>query len=160
MALTDHLSFANVAKSEIKSVQCHSQVLWVGIGCQRGTSKQLIEAAIRAVCQNNHLTENAIAGIATIDLKADEVGLVAFCQEHQLPLKTFSAEVLRLVIVPHPSPVVKHGVATPSVAEAAAIMADNGTLRVTKQIFKLENQPGAVTVAIAQSQLEYVDVLD
>jgi len=159
MALTDNLSVANVAKSEINSVQCQPQVLWVGIGCRRGTSKQLIKAAIQAVCQNNNLSEKAIAGIATIDLKADEVGLVAFCQEHQLPLRTFPAEVLRLVIVPHPSAVVEKGVATSSVAEAAAIMADNGTLQVTKQIFKLENQPGVVTVAIAISQLEYVDVV-
>lgn len=133
------------------------QLLWVGIGCKRGTSKELIEAAILTVCQNNNLTENAIAGIATIDLKADEVGLMEFCQEHQLPLRTFSAEVLGLVIVPHPSAVVEQGVGTLSVAEAAAIMADNGVLLVTKQIFRQKNQPGAVTVAIAQSQLKYVD---
>jgi len=37
----------------------------------------LIETAIQHVCLNNQLAESAIAGIATtIDLKADEVGLV------------------------------------------------------------------------------------
>ncbi len=149
----------SVARSRINPIQPQSRVLWVGIGCRRGTSKQLIERAIRAVCQNNNLAEKAIAGIATIDLKADESGLVEFCQQRQLPLRTFSAEVLGLVIVPHPATVVTQKVGTSSVAEAAAIMAANGTLRVTKQIFKLENQPFAVTVAIAQSQLEYVDVV-
>jgi cobalt-precorrin 5A hydrolase/precorrin-3B C17-methyltransferase len=143
LAPTDNLA-ANVARSD-------QGVLWVGIGCQRGTSKQLIEEAIWAVYRDHNLTEK-IAGIATIDLKADEEGLVAFCQEHQLPLRTFSAEVLRLVIVPNPATFVEQRVATPSVAEAAAIMADHGTLRVSKQIFKRENQPGAVTVAIAQSK--------
>jgi cobalt-precorrin 5A hydrolase / precorrin-3B C17-methyltransferase len=175
MTLTENISttfitssVANVVRSEINPVQPQLRVLWVGIGCRRGTSKQLIEAAIRAVCQNNNLAEKAInprgwreaiAGIATIDLKADEAGLVAFCQEYQLPLRTFPAAVLGLINVPHPATVVTQKVGTPSVAEAAAIMAANGILRVTKQIFKPENQPFAVTVAIAQSQLEYIDVV-
>ncbi|MGB5963531.1 MAG: cobalamin biosynthesis protein [Coleofasciculaceae cyanobacterium] len=140
----------NVAKSKIEERKWQSGVLWVGIGCQRGTSKQLIEEAIWAVCRRYDLTEK-IAGIATIDRKANEAGLVAFCQAHQLPLKTFPAEVLRLVIVPNPAIFVEQSVATPSVAEAAAIMADHGILRVSKQIFRKENQPGSVTVAIAQS---------
>ena len=150
-------------ESKLPEVQWHPRVLWVGIGCERGTSKELIEAAIGEVCRSNNLAEKAIAGIATIDLKADEVGLVEFCQERNLPLRTFSAEVLRMVNVPTPSTVVDKEVGTPSVAEAAAIVAANGDvgeqclapLLVKKQIFKSENQPGAVTVAIAQSQLEY-----
>ncbi len=143
--------------SNLPEVQWHPRVLWVGIGCERGTSQELIEMAITAVCHSNNLAEKAIAGIATIDLKADELGLVAFCQERNLPLRTFSAEVLRLVNVPTPSTVVEKEVGTPSVAEAAAIMAAQGIvpILVKKQIFKSENQPGAVTVAIAQSELEY-----
>jgi len=150
-------------ESKLPEVQWHPRVLWVGIGCERGTSKELIETAIGEVCRSNNLAEKAIAGIATIDLKADEAGLVEFCQERNLPLRTFSAEVLRMVNVPTPSTVVDKEVGTPSVAEAAAIVAANGDvgeqclapLLVNKQIFKSENQPGAVTVAIAQSQLEY-----
>jgi cobalt-precorrin 5A hydrolase/precorrin-3B C17-methyltransferase len=150
-------------ESKLPEVQWHPRVLWVGIGCERGTSKELIETAIGEVCRSSNLAEKAIAGIATIDLKADEVGLVEFCQERNLPLRTFSAEVLRMVNVPTPSTVVDKEVGTPSVAEAAAIVAANGDvgeqclapLLVKKQIFKSENQPGAVTVAIAQSQLEY-----
>jgi len=150
-------------ESKLPEVQWHPRVLWVGIGCERGTSKELIETAIGEVCRSNNLAEKAIAGIATIDLKADEAGLVEFCQERNLPLRTFSAEVLRMVNVPTPSTVVDKEVGTPSVAEAAAIVAANGDvgeqclapLLVKKQIFKSENQPGAVTVAIAQSQLEY-----
>jgi len=150
-------------ESKLPEVQWHPRVLWVGIGCERGTSKELIETAIGEVCRSNNLAEKAIAGIATIDLKADEVGLGEFCQERNLPLRTFSAEVLRMVNVPTPSTVVDKEVGTPSVAEAAAIVAANGDvgeqclapLLVKKQIFKSENQPGAVTVAIAQSQLEY-----
>lgn len=152
--------------SDLPKAQWHPRVLWVGIGCERGTSKQLIEAAIEQVCQKNHLAKRAIAGIATIDIKADEVGLVELCREgfanakgeRNWPLRTFPAEVLRSVHVPNPSAVVDKEVGTPSVAEAAALLAaQSQTLLVTKQIFRspIQNPKGAVTVAIAQSEQEY-----
>ena len=145
----------------IPTVQWHPRVLWIGIGCERGTSRQLIESAIQQVCLKYQLSEDAIAGIATIDLKADEAGLVELCRDRHLPLQTFSADVLRAVFVPNPSPVVDAEVGTPSVAEAAAIQAAGGemqpeSLKVAKQIFRAEGQPGAVTVAIAQAKQEYI----
>jgi len=150
-------------ESDLPKVQWHPRVLWVGIGCERGTSRQLIETAIQQVFQSNHLAENAIAGIATIDIKADEVGLVELCRDRNWPLQTFPTEVLRSVPVPNPSVVVDKEVGTPSVAEAAAIVAANSNLGaqslapllVEKQIIRAENQSGAVTIAIAQSELEY-----
>ena len=169
-------------------VYWHPRVLWVGIGCERGTSRELIETAIGQVCRENQLAQGAIAGIATIDIKASEVGLVELCRAYNFPLRTFSAESLRSISVPNPSPVVEREVGTPSVAEAAALRAcldlphtkvqshkeplaplrlgATPDLLVPKQIFKpntptpyspLPTPPhtGAVTIAIAQSELEY-----
>ncbi len=148
-----------LAESDLPTVQWHPRVLWVGIGCERGTSKQLIQTAIAQVFGRHQLAESAIAGIATIDIKADEIGLLEFCKERNLPLKTFPADTLRSVTVPHPSKVVEAEVGTPSVAEAAALYAVGAQglapLQVTKQIVRLQGQPGAVTVAIAQSEIEY-----
>ena len=56
-------------------------------------------------------------------------------------------------------------VETSSVAEAAAIIADSdchtplatSRLIVPKQIFRLIDHPGAVTIAIAQAEQEYTD---
>ncbi|RCJ28161.1 cobalamin biosynthesis protein CbiG [Nostoc sp. ATCC 43529] len=145
------------------------QILWVGIGCKRGTSWQLINLAIEKVFEENQLCQSAIAGIATIDTKASEVGLVEFCNLRNLPLKGFSAEVLRRVLVPNPSTITNQEVGTPGVAEAAAIVAATQLnflftnsfsisaeqlrvkLLVTKQIFPLKGQPGAVTLAVAQA---------
>jgi cobalt-precorrin 5A hydrolase/precorrin-3B C17-methyltransferase len=155
---------------QIPEIQWHPRVLWVGVGCERGTSKQLIETAIQQTCQTHHLGESAIAGIATIDLKADEIGLVELCRQRNWPLRTFPAELLRNVPVPNPSAAVEKEVRTPSVAEAAALLAANPDsqspnpqipashsqfLLAPKQIYRAEGQPGAVTVAIAQSQQEY-----
>jgi cobalt-precorrin 5A hydrolase/precorrin-3B C17-methyltransferase len=160
--------------ADIPKVQWHPRVLWVGIGCERGTSQQLIEQAIQNACRANHLAEEAIAGIGTIDLKADEVGLLELCQKRNLPLRCYPAESLRSIDVPNPSPVVEAEVGTPSVAEAAAILAaqeqDAGirathespsssgrqtNLLVAKQIFRQSDLPGAVTIAIAVSAREF-----
>ena len=148
--------------SELPKVQWHPRVLWVGVGCERGTSQELIDRAIEQVFQVNHLAQEAIAGIATIDIKADEVGLLGLCEENPFPLVTFSAERLASVAVPSPSKVVEREVGTPSVAEAAALRAAGDRtssgepqLLVAKQIYKEENQPGAVTVAVALAEVEY-----
>lgn len=150
---------------EINQVQ---QVLWVGIGCKRGTSWELIDGAIEQVFRENQLVPSAIAGIATIDTKASEVGLIEFCHLRNLPLKTFSAQMLRSVCVPNPATITDQKVGTPSVAEAAAILAatqltsltifpftNREELRVSflvpKKVFQLQGQPGAVTLAVAQA---------
>ncbi|WP_051470068.1 precorrin-3B C(17)-methyltransferase [Fischerella sp. PCC 9605] len=151
----------------LPEVHWHPRVLWVGVGCERGTSRDLIAAAIQQVFAANNLAESAIAGIATIDIKADEVGLMELCQERHWPLKTFSSEILRTVSVPNPSQVVEQEVGTPSVGEAAALCAAKSkTLLVPKQIFKSKTSAnnenlspsftGAVTVAVAQAEKEYI----
>ncbi|WP_201030281.1 cobalamin biosynthesis protein, partial [Salmonella enterica] len=67
----------------------------MGIGCEKGTSQELIETAIVEVFQEHQLAPSAIAGIATIDIKADEVGLLEVCKQRNLPLKTFASDILR-----------------------------------------------------------------
>ncbi|MDJ0592846.1 MAG: precorrin-3B C(17)-methyltransferase [Pleurocapsa sp. MO_226.B13] len=142
-------------KSDFPKVQWHPKVLWVGIGCERGTSRELIDTAIDETCKTYHLASEAIAGIASINLKANETGLIEVCQRRNAILKTFSAEQLSQVDVPTPSEIVQQEVGTPSVAEAAAILAGKNLL-VSKQIFKSEDRSGAVTVAIAQADVEYI----
>ena len=153
-----------IARNQLPEIICHPRVLWVGIGCNQGTAKQLIEAAIQQVLRENQLQEEAVAGIASIDIKANEAGLIELCRERNLPLKTFSADVLRTVCVPNPDIVVGKQVGTPSVAEAAALRAafdltpspsgqperGGGGVRllVSKQIFRSDGF-GAVTVAVA-----------
>lgn len=163
----------------IPQVQWHPRVLWIGIGCERGSSRRLIETSIQQVLHAHRLAQGAIAGIATIDLKANESGLVELCQAKAWPLRCFAAESLKQIPVPTPSAIVETEVGTPSVAEAAAILATQplssnvstsmedqdirlpsakvylSTLRVHKQIMRLEGEPGAVTVAIAQAAQEY-----
>ncbi|MBE9138379.1 precorrin-3B C(17)-methyltransferase [Nodosilinea sp. LEGE 07088] len=142
--------------SSLPKAQWHPRVLWLGVGCERGTPQAVIETAIARVCRSHHLAEGAIAGIASLDLKADEAGLVALCAERQWPLRCFAADALKAIPVPNPSTIVAQAVQTPSVAEAAAMVAAGGELRVPKQVVRVAGQPGAVTVAIAQAEREYI----
>ncbi|MGK7930482.1 MAG: precorrin-3B C(17)-methyltransferase [Microcystaceae cyanobacterium] len=136
--------------SQFPKIQWHPRIFWLGIGCIRGVSLEQIEQAVTQVFQQQHLAIDAIAGIATIDLKNDEVGLLAYGEKYNLPLKTFTSEALKEINVPNPSEVVESSVNTPSVAEAAAIMASEGELIVTKQVIN-----NCVTVAVARSDIEY-----
>jgi cobalt-precorrin 5A hydrolase/precorrin-3B C17-methyltransferase len=130
--------------------------LWVGIGCTRGTSEGFIAQAIAETCGKFELNLLAIAAIATIEHKVNEVGLLDYCHRYGYPLCIFSRDQLKSIDVPNPSAKVERQIVTPSVAEAAALACANtdhlvGRLRVPKQIFKSINTPEAVTVAIAQT---------
>ncbi len=134
----------------------YKKSLWVGIGCQKGISQELIKATIEKVFQEYQLVYNEIAGIATIDKKSSEIGLVEFCDLENLPLKTFSSEFLNNVFVPNPNNAITKLVGTSSVAEASAILAASEitsgeiTLLVPKQIFRFQDNGGALTLAVAQ----------
>ena len=126
--------------------------LWVGIGCQRGVSKLAIERAIEWVFAEYDLDLATIAGIATIDLKADEIGLREYCHAAGLFLKTYSLERLNSVSGIRASALVAALVGTPSVAEAAAMCAAHtDMLLVSKQKFQLDPESGWITIAIARS---------
>ena len=74
--------------------------LILGIGCRRGTPEAAIEVAAAAALAG--LAPEAVAGVATIELKKDEPGLLAFCARRGLPLTTYSAEALAAVAGLHP----------------------------------------------------------
>jgi cobalt-precorrin 5A hydrolase/precorrin-3B C17-methyltransferase len=137
-------------------VQWHPRVLWLGVGCERGTARRVIEAGIEQVCGAHGLAPGAIAGVASLDLKADEPGLVELCRDRGWPLRCFTAAELSTVSVPNPSSLVERAVQTPSVAEAAAMLAAAGPLRVSKQVVRLAGAAGAATLALAQAVEEYI----
>ena len=153
--ISDRLPVENLAEQNpTKSVCWHPRTLWLGLGCERGTSAELIETSIRRVLCDRNLAWPSIAGIASIDLKQDEIAFQTLAAQYQWPLHFFSAAQLSKVSVPNPSNVVAQAVGTPSVAEAAALLAAQGKeLIVTKQVFKGEQ--GACTVAVARATQEY-----
>jgi len=133
----------------------HPPVLWIGIGCERNTSKELITNSLNNFLESANLSQLSIAGFATIDIKKNEKGILELAKEKNLPIKFFSKEDLSKIIVPNPSNVVQNEIGTPSVAEASCLIAagEESKLLEEKRIFK--NQSGAVTIAVAESKNQY-----
>jgi len=133
----------------------HPPVLWIGIGCEKNTSKEFIANSLNNFLDSGNLSQQSIAGFATIDIKKDEKGILELTEEKNLPIKFFSKEDLSTIIVPNPSSVVEKEIGTPSVAEASCLLAagKESKLLEEKRIFK--NQSGAVTIAVAESKNQY-----
>ena len=111
----------------------HPATLVAGVGTERGVAADEVIGLIEATLADAGLAVESLACIASIDLKADEAGLLAAAAHFGVPLRLFSAQELEAerYRLPNPSRVVEQAVGTPGVAEAAALKA--GTLLVEKR---------------------------
>ena len=119
--------------------------LVAGMGCNRGTDVEEMRDLLVETFATNRLAISSLRTIATVDLKADEPGLLALAESLNLPLTVFTRDRLKEVAqVPTPSTMVEKHIGVKSVCEAAALLATHrGRLIVPKQ--KTAN----VTVAVA-----------
>ena len=69
----------------------------VGIGCRKNTDFELIESAVLSFLSEHNIDIRAVKKIASIDLKANEMGLLKLSEKYKLPFETFSAEELSSV---------------------------------------------------------------
>jgi histidinol-phosphate aminotransferase len=97
-------------------------ILIAGMGASFGVSRQEARALLDIALDQLGLDTSAVTAIATVDSKAREQGLVELATELDVPLVLHPAAELAKVAVPHPSQVVQAALATPSVAEAAALL--------------------------------------
>lgn len=101
--------------------------LVLGIGCKKGSTKECIEEAVSAYLEEAAIFSEAISGVATIDLKKDEPGLLAFCGENGYTLQTFSTEELQKVPGQFSgSDFVKEITGVDNVCERSAVLATDG----------------------------------
>lgn len=123
-------------------------VLHLGLGCRRGTPREAIEEAVNRVCQENGIHPKAFKQAASIDLKADEAGLLAFCEKRSLPVSFYSAQELREVPGEFtPSERVLQVTGVDNVCERAAMMG-------AEKLLVRKTAMDGVTVAIAQEHWE------
>ena len=69
----------------------------LGIGCKRDTEAETIAAAVEAALEQAEICPEALASVASIDVKRDEAGLAAWAAGHNLPLAFYSAAELNAV---------------------------------------------------------------
>jgi cobalt-precorrin 5A hydrolase len=106
--------------------------LVVGIGCRKGVSAERIEAAVGQALNGRLVRE--VREVATIDLKAEEPGLIQFCERNGLPLRVFARETVAARLwVTQPSDWVRQNVGLAGVCEPCALIAcTRGKLVVPK----------------------------
>ncbi|MBP3746007.1 MAG: cobalt-precorrin 5A hydrolase [Ruminococcus sp.] len=66
----------------------------LGIGCKRATNCETIERAVKSALDSAGIAFERVICAATIDLKADEAGLLGFCEKYGLKLHVFTAQML------------------------------------------------------------------
>lgn len=107
----------------------------LGLGCDRGTSHATLQEAVAQALARCGAGWQDVAMAASITLKADEAGLLALAAAQGWPLRFYAPQELASVAVPHPSETVRRHTGTPSVSEAAALLAagaPSGLLLVEK----------------------------
>ena len=127
------------------ALQLVPRILSLGIGCRRGTDAETLKTAFVRFCAERHILPQAVEKAATIELKRDEEGLLAFCAEAGWPLHFYSAEELRRVEGSFSaSAFVESRVGVDNVCERAAVLCSGGELSENK--FAAEG----VTFALAE----------
>ena len=119
-------------------------VLWrpksvvLGIGCDRNTPVSVLKAGLAAFSDEFNICMESVYGLASIDLKADEAGIIELAKENLWPYQTYAPAVLDKVKgIEKPSEYVKKVTGSCSVAEAAALkMSNTEKLIVAKWAFK------------------------
>ncbi|MEV5574002.1 precorrin-3B C(17)-methyltransferase [Spirillospora sp. NPDC052269] len=131
--------------------------LVVGIGSARGVSSAEVGELIDRTLAEAGLAPESVRCVATIDLKADEQGILSAARERGWDVVTYPAEALADVdlpdpsdvAVPDPSAVVRAEVGTPSVAEASALHAAQ-TLGRAGELVAAERETADATCAVAR----------
>jgi cobalamin biosynthesis protein CbiG len=95
--------------------------LVVGAGCSLGCSAEELATLVDAALAD--AGAGSVVAVATVDLRLGEPCITALASARGVPLRTFPAAALGAVEVPTPSATVARHVGTPSVAEAAALLA-------------------------------------
>lgn len=124
--------------------------LHLGIGCRRGTSREAIENAVLGVLEEHRLRREAVKAVSSIDLKASEPGLLAFCKAWNLPVSFFSAGQLQEVPGEFTSsPFVEKTTGVDNICERSAMVG-------ASKIIVPKTARDGVTVALAEESWEVV----
>lgn len=131
------------------TVRLLPKIIHLGIGCRRNTPLANIEELVLPELERLHLDIRCVAEIASVDLKKDEQGLLAFAKKYNLPTVFYTAGELNEVAGDFAaSDFVKSVVGVNNVCERSAVLSSkNGRVLLHK------TSKNGVTLAIAAENL-------
>lgn len=119
------------------------KVIVLGIGCNRGTSSQEIEAVIHETLLKLNVSIKSVKAIATIDLKKDEKGLREVAQKYHWQFVYYHPEQLNSVPIDSPSETVFKYTGAYGVSEPAAKLYSG-----SNQLLLKKKKSGNVTISV------------
>ena len=148
---------ALIVISEQAPPALHANQVWLiprrivaGVGCKRGKSASEILSAIKRALSALGIDPRALKSIASVDLKADEIGLIEAAQNLNVPLKIVTrAAIAELGNAYHGSAFVEQSIGVAGVCEPAALLISQGTLIYPK------HASSGVTVALARAPAHF-----
>lgn len=131
------------------TVRLMPKIIHLGIGCRRNTPLEKIEALVLPELDKLHIDMRTVVALASVDLKKDEQGLLAFAKKYKLAANFFTADELNSVAGDFtPSTFVKSVVGVSNVCERSAVRSSaNGRLILRKTSLN------GVTLAVAAENL-------
>ena len=131
-------------------------VYTLGMGCERHCDQPHLDALVADCLHQCHLHHTDIAGLASIAVKADEIGLIDLAAHHHWPYQTYSVPALRDVEhqLSQRSEVVFREVGVYGVAEAAALVAATRLTHRPAELVLFKQKTRRATCAIARSYYE------
>lgn len=116
------------------SVRVIPEAVWIGVGCRKGKEADALLTFIDMFMTENRIDPRSMAGIASIDIKKDEPGLIDVVEQYQTNLRTFSNTELAGVSGDFSaSSFVQKAVGVDNICERSAVLASGGKLLVTKK---------------------------
>ena len=137
------ISLSDVKKPFERTLTLIPKQISVGIGCKKETAFEMIESAVQCALAAADISIHAVKCVRSVSLKAEEPGILKFCERYGVPFLTDSPEVLnQLEGEFSPSEFVQKVVGIDNVCERSAV-SGGGKLLLKKQKYP------SVTVAIA-----------
>ncbi len=143
----------------------HSRTLAIGVGCERGTDAGELIALAEETLARHDLAPQAVAGVFSLDLKADEPAIHDLARHLGVPARFIAADALKAqeARLANPSEAVRQEVGVAGVAEGAAlcvtgadgkllvekVKASRSTLAIAEAPHPLINLPGQARGCLA-----------
>lgn len=144
------ITLDKTAKPFATNVLLLPKIVHLGIGCRRGTPLENIEALVLPELEKLNIDLRSVAAVASVDLKKDEQGLLAFAEKLHVPAHFYTADELNSVAGDFtPSAFVKSVVGVSNVCERSAVLDSNGG-----RLMLRKTSLNGVTLAIAVENID------
>lgn len=136
----------SLMEEEVFTLQLIPQIICLGIGCRKNTRKEALELFVEEELEKHNISKEAIAYIASIDLKKEEEAICFLAAKYKSKFVTYSSDELKQVKGEFKeSEFVLKTTGVGNVCERAALLVSNNGTMIQKKIAR-----DGMTLAIAK----------